>query len=131
MISRLQLMDAANTPKQFTWRKLNSDIFSTIDRLLYSCRTLLLKTFKNFWSLSMFDHAAMEATLQPFSTKSRHRNKLARLDSSLRDDPIIKEQIEQECSLACMLGHWDPHLKLEFLICVKQLSLRKLNPIVP
>ena len=122
MVEELQLTDSSNTLKQFTWRRPNSDTFSTIDRLLYSGGSLLLRTIKTNWALSLSDHAAIEATFQPTSFNNRSGPRLTRLDASLLDDPSIKEQIEIELRtlMADVPDHWDPHLKLEFMkMCLR------------
>ena len=124
MITELQLSDASNTLKEFTWRRPNSDIFSSIDRLLFSGRTLTLKNIKTNWALSLSDHAAIEASLQPNEANYQPRSKLSGLDPSLLDDPAIKEQVEQELRtmLSEIPGHWNPHQKLEFLkVCLRTL----------
>ena len=54
------LTDIWKDSSEFTWRRPNSDIFSTIDRILYTKEKLRITKLKTNWSLSLSDHAAVE-----------------------------------------------------------------------
>ena len=41
----------------------NSDIFSTIDRIIFSAKSLSITGIKSNWSLSLSDHAAVTVGL--------------------------------------------------------------------
>ena len=110
------LTDLWETNSAFTWRRANSDCFSTIDRLAYSGETLTLLKKKVDWSLSMSDHAAVVACFNYKSGGGGSKSKITRLDPNLLQNLEMKVKIETE--LREMIGGmpqgWDPHIKLEF-----------------
>ena len=120
-LDECELDDIWKVKHDFTWRRPNSDTFSTIDRIFFSKGKLNLLNCKSNWALSFSDHAAVEANfnknLEP-STKSR----IVRLDPSLAKDPETGNKIISEfrTMLATMPPDWDPHKKLEFSkMCIR------------
>ena len=110
------LSDLWGTNSTFTWRRPNSEIFSTIDRMAFSGDTLTLLSKKVNWSLSMSDHAAVEVAFDYKTTKQQTKSKVTRLDPSLLKIPAVKDGIERELRqmLGLMSPDWNPHLKLEY-----------------
>ena len=105
-----------------TWRRANSDTFSTIDRILFSKAFLEINAVSTNWSLSMSDHAAIELTLSQKGVATQGRSKITRLDPSLLKIPECKEKIVEE--FETMFAHagngWNPHLKLEYAkMCIR------------
>ena len=62
-MAELGLSDCWKRKTCFTWRRPNSDIFSTIDRILFSESLKLLDTKTN-WALSYSDHAEVTASFE-------------------------------------------------------------------
>ena len=60
----LNLTDIWERTSTFTWRRPNSDIFSTIDRILYSKSLLEISKVNVNWAFSQSDHAAIEASFK-------------------------------------------------------------------
>ena len=124
ILNDLNLKDIAI--KEFTWRRPNSDSFSSIDRMFYN-GNLKLKDAKVNWSVSMSDHAAIEAFFEIGKTDKRNGTRMSRLDPTLFKEERYKERIKQE--LRTMLitapNNWNPHLKLEYLkMCVRTVTER-------
>ena len=115
--------DNSKNKSKFTWRRANSDSFSTIDRILYTFNSVELCASETNWSLSFSDHAAVEAS---FNLKNeqppQHRSKITRLDPSVICDPttrpIILEEINRLMGQAPQ--HWNPHTRLEYSkMCIR------------
>ena len=110
------LVDIWDKYKGFTWRRPNSNIFSTIDRILYSTDTLKVLKLQDYWSLSCSDHAAIEANFESAENKVRVKTRISRLDPSIVKNKDLKEELEKGFNemMSMALETWDPHLKLEF-----------------
>ena len=118
----LELSDIWDDNEGFTWRRPNTDIFSTIDRIMFSKRTLETTVTEVNWSLSYSDHAAVESNFRYVNSKIRSRSKITRLDPSLAKETWSKVEIEQKFNemFATAGGSWDPHMKLEFAkVCIR------------
>ena len=102
--------------KSFTWRRGNSDIFSTIDRIMFSEKTLELEAVKSDWTLSLSDHAAVIAAFRKKDYDRPIRSKITRLDPSLAKNVVTSEEISRgfDEMIGTMPLDWIPHLKLEF-----------------
>ena len=121
-IENLDMKDIWDTSVGFTWRRPNTDTFSTIDRILYSNSKLKLEGVSENWSLSYSDHAAIEASFSPLNSQPTIRSKLTRLDPSLAKDEWSRNKIEKDFNemFATAPGHWDPHSRLEFAkVCIR------------
>ena len=121
-INHLELSDIWEKNAGFTWRRPNTDTFSTIDRILFSKNSLNVVSVSEIWSLSYSDHAAVEASFSRIDQKTRNRSKITRLDGSLAKIQWTKVKIEQDFNemLATMPADWDPHTKLEFAkMCIR------------
>ena len=116
------LEDCWVNKKAYTWRRPNSNIFSTIDRLLYSKNNLVLNEVKVNWSYGFSDHAALVAGLAMKDKTPLTRSKITRLDPTLAKDPYYKELIEAgfNTMYATTQSTWNPHLKLEYAkVCIR------------
>lgn len=116
----------ARDPK-FTWRRPNTDTFSTLDRILY--RSELLKPIGNGevdWSFGFSDHAAVKLNFKTPQEQVRPRgNRLPRLDPSLLNDERTKARLQEEFRslLEMALDTWDPHTKLEYAkMCLRTVA---------
>ena len=84
-MSNLDLIDvwSSRNCRLFTWRRPNSEIFSTIDRVGVSKdRFDILKTYTD-WSVSLSDHAAVIVELGHKNIRPKNRTRLVRLDPFL------------------------------------------------
>ena len=118
----LELNDCWETKKLFTWRRPNSDIFSTIDRQFFSRNKLILKNIDTIWSLGYSDHAAVVSNYVHKNKTLLPRSKITRLDPSLTKSPRYSSEIEDGfvTMLSTMPQEWNPHLKLEFAkVCIR------------
>ena len=111
-----QLKDSWEDGPAFTWRRPNSTIFSTIDRILYSSETMELSGIKEDWSYGFSDHAAIIASFKIKSKVQLQKSKITRLDPSLAKSSHYKELIIQGYNslIETIPEDWNPHLKLEF-----------------
>ena len=116
LIENIGLKDIWKLRKGFTWRRPNSSIFSTIDRILFSETHNSLKTLNVNWSLSFSDHAAVEVLLTPVGIPLHRKSRITRLDPSLAKHPDTKNKVLEGFNeiMGTMPSHWDPHMKLEF-----------------
>ena len=114
LLDELELVDI--NLKDFTWRRPNSDIFSTIDRI-FCQKNLLVKSAKVNWSLSMSDHAAIEAFLELPNRTKTNGSRITRLDPSLLKVESFKAKVKQELRdlMSQIPNDWTPHLKLEYV----------------
>ena len=112
-----QLVDIWETKRGFTWRRANSDSFSTIDRILYSKSSLKLGGVVENWSLSCSDHAALEVGFDLVRQAPQRRMRIARIEPSIIKSPELANQLTVGVNdlMRDVPGHWDPHMKLEFL----------------
>ena len=122
MADQSDLKDCLTERPTYTWRRPNSETFSTIDRILFSCENLKLISCRANWSLSFSDHAAVEAGFDRKDEKLNPRSKITRLDPSLAKDPDTGRKITEEFRemLATMPSNWEPFNKLEFSkVCIR------------
>ena len=111
----------------FTWKRANSDTFSTIDRILYQSSYLSPICINEDWSLSLSDHAAVEVGFKTLHKDTSRRSKIPRIDPSLAKDPAISKKLFDGVieMLATMPQGWDPHMKLEFSkVCIRTVAER-------
>ena len=117
----LNLMDVFEKKKSFTWRRPNTDCFSTIDHIFYSKDLFDLKSCETDWSMSMSDHAAVKVCLNGKTSNKSKRSRITRLDPSLlqgEEAEAIKTEIYAMIKDAP--AQWDPHLKLEYAkMCIR------------
>ena len=107
--------------KDFTWRRPNSEIFSTIDRIFYQ-KNLRLTSAKANWSLSMSDHAAIEANFELPNKIKTKGTRIPRLDPSLLKIETYKTRVKQEVGdlMSQIPNDWSPHTKLEYIkMCIR------------
>ena len=115
-LNLIDLKDAWENEAAFTWRRANSECFSTIDRIAYSFKSLKLTTIRPNWALSYSDHAAVEAGFEWVGKPRVNRIKIPRLDPSLAksNDTRIKLENGFREMIALMPNDWNPHLQLEY-----------------
>ena len=121
-IRTLGLTDCWEKEVKFTWRRPNSEIFSAIDRTLFSTNTLDLSSMQTNWSYGFSDHAAINANFSIKGKSSLTKSKITRLDPTLAKSPHYSSLIVQGFNemLETMPQHWNPHLKLEFAkVCIR------------
>ena len=122
------LKDIWERNRGFTWRRANTDCFSTIDRILYYKERFSPLDVKANWSLSCSDHAAVEVSFALVDAPVKARSRIPRIDPSLARSPIIGPIIfrEVEDMLKTMPMDWDPHKKLEFCkVCIRTVAERQ------
>ena len=127
LMSGTTLTDVWASHKAFTWRRANTDSFSTIDRLIFSSDVLLLKSVKANWALSFSDHSAVEVELDYRAKPTKTRTRIARIDPSIAKSPELARQLSDGVHdmMAGAPGNWDPHTKLEFLkVCIRTVAER-------
>ena len=79
----------------YTWRRPNTEVFSSIDRILYSKDIIQLADVKTDRSISASDHAAVIASFSMKLEERQNRAKIVRLDPSLMKDTETETKIEQ------------------------------------
>ena len=122
LMQNSNMSDIWENNSQFTWRRPNTDTFSTIDRILYSDKTVVANKVEVNWSLSYSDHAAVHVDFDWVAVRRATRSKITRLDPSLAKDEWAKPKIEQGYleMLSTMPPEWDPHKKLEYAkVCIR------------
>ena len=135
MINTANLEDLWATNPRYTWRRPNSDSFSTIDRFLYNKDLLKVETINVNWSLSFYDHAALEVRLQPVGQVKHSQSRFSRLYPILAKHPLTMELVIAGFTemIETMAHDWDPHMKLEFAklairtVCEKVQADRKVR----
>ena len=124
----LGVTDIWKEQPEFTWRRPNTDTFSTLDRILYRLEALRPVKAEVDWSLGFSDHAAVKVNFVKVSSEGRPKTtRLPRLDPSLLKDPRIKMRIEAELDslLSMAPGNWDPHMHLEYAkMCLRTVTER-------
>ena len=118
----LNLSDSWSDRSAFTWRRPNSNIFSTIDRILYSKAHLKLNAIRGNWSYGYSDHAAVRGGFSYLNKKAPMRSKITRLDPSLARNKDISLAIVEDYDemMTTVPPHWNPHMKLEFAkVCIR------------
>ena len=121
-LNDLNLTDIWEDEFLFTWRRPNSDIFSTIDRIAYSKSHLKLSYTNVNWALSYSDHAAVEVGFARVDAPIKQRSRLTRLDPSLLKNNEYRLTVERDFNelIKNMLPDWNPHLKLEYAkMCIR------------
>ena len=115
-MNSIDVRDSWENNSRFTWRRPNSNIFSTIDRILYSGETIELVTINEDWTYSFSDHAAVKASFKIKAKKHLQRSKITRLDPSLAQSSHYRNLVEQgyNALMSTVPNDWNPHLKLEF-----------------
>ena len=104
--------------KQFTWsaNRLGKQMFSTLDRVMYTKGNLKLKSKDVDWSLSLSDHAMVRATFDDPMSNRKGTNFIPRLDPRILDDEETCRIMDEE--FRTMMSHalqtWDPHVALEY-----------------
>ena len=127
MMDEADLQDVWDSNKGYTWNRSKTDIFSTIDRILFSKNFLALSSLKVNWSLSLSDHAAVETSFNILNKKAKPRVRIPRIDPSLAKAPETSSLLYNEFNtmLQTMPQDWDPHKKLEFAkVCIRSVSER-------
>ena len=122
LYSRNGLADLWQTKREFTWRRANTEMFSTIDRILYNPGAFEIVNMGTNWSLSLSDHAAVEVQFALRGKESNNRSRVTRLDPTLARIPECRVAIvaEVEQMLNDTPQGWDPHLKLEYAkMCIR------------
>ena len=116
------LRDAWENKCSYTWRRPNSDTFSTIDRILFSEDFFLLNDIKSDWTLSFSDHATIHAGFEIKGKKRTFRSKITRLDASLASSSAYAPRIRQEFEEMMLTApsDWSPHMRLDFAkMCIR------------
>ena len=110
------LADVWDKFRAFTWRRPNTDTFSTIDRIYYSKNSLRPAAVQDFWSLSCSDHAAIEGNFELIEQKPKIRARITRIDPSIVKNKELRERLIKgfEDMISTSLPSWNPHQKLEF-----------------
>ena len=122
LISTSNLTDSWDTYSGFTWRRPGTDIFSTIDRVVFCKSSIELLSIKEDWSISFSDHAAVVASFKEPETKSTRRSRITRLDPHLAKVEWSRQRIVEgfEEMFSTTPSNWDPHKKLEFAkMCIR------------
>ena len=119
----LNLKDVWENNTKFTWRRANSDSFSTIDRILFSGNEFKLTNCDTNWSLSCSDHAAVEACFNIKDEQApQRRSRITRLDPSVVNDPATRQEIVKEIENLILLAprDWNPHTRLDYAkMCIR------------
>ena len=122
MIGTANLVDLWADNPRYTWRRPNSEIFSSIDRALFNANLVEVEFLNVNWSLGFSDHAAIEIGFKKLAKESKQRSKIPRLDPSLIKDAAIRQKIIDEVNemYSKHLSSWNPHLKLEYAkVCIR------------
>ena len=122
-----RMRDLWDDNSSYTWRRGNTDTFSTIDRILYNYDSLKVVNKGTNWSVSYSDHAAVEVGLVLTTKEPQARSRITRLDPTLVQIPECKIAIETGVRdmLRDALQEWDPHLKLEYAkMCIRTVTER-------
>ena len=121
------LIDCWESESSFTWRRPNSDTFSTIDRIFFSKNVFKSISCTSNWALGFSDHAAVEAYFDKINLQSSRKSRLVRLDPTLVKDPVASEAITKEFNemFREALETWDPHMRLEYAkVCIRTVCER-------
>ena len=116
LIDSNNLSDIWESKASFTWNRANSDIFSTIDRILYKKANLETRNINVNWAVSNSDHAAVEASFAFTCKPMKSRSRIVRIDPYLAKDPTLSRKLIEGFNemISTMPNGWDPHNKLEF-----------------
>ena len=124
MFADANMLDIWENSSKFTWRRANSDVFSTIDRIFYSKDSFETVRVNTNWSLSFSDHAAVELglNLKNRTSSEGNRSKITRLDPSVVADLTLRTLIIEEVNRLLNMAQpdWNPHLKLDYAkMCIR------------
>ena len=122
ILATSDLSDVWESNHGFTWRRPGTDIFSTIDRIVYTNKSLKLVEVKSNWSMSFSDHAAVEASFDELLVKKGVRTRITRLDPYLAKTDWARQKIESDFNEMYLTAcpDWGPHMKLEFAkLCIR------------
>ena len=122
LIQSSNMSDLWEKKPVFTWKRANSDTFSTIDRIASNNTNLKICEKAANWSLSCSDHASVEVSFKVATDRSAKRSRITRLDPSLAKDPSAREAIISGYHemVSTAQGNWDPHTKLDFAkMCIR------------
>ena len=120
MFNTAELVDGwANVTKRFTWTNSRNgkQMFSTLDRIMYSDSKLTLKTKDVDWSLSLSDHAMVLATFSdPYSKAKTPFVPIPRLDPRVLEDDEARRILDGEFQTLMdnASPDWNPHVALEY-----------------
>ena len=128
LLSQAELVDGWQKVKAatscFTWTSNRSGMpsFSTLDRVLYTDSTFVLKRQVADWSMSVSDHAAVITHLDEIRANHTHADFIPRLDPRLLLDPEGTTAMDEV--FAEMYGQrsrdWSPHVSLEYCkMCIR------------
>ena len=123
----LGLKDIWSDRSTFTWRRPNTNVFSTIDRILYPESLLVATKTKVNWALSTSDHAAVIAGFRYKTVARSNKSKITRLDPSLLKCESLKLNFVHEVEVLLNEADegWDPHMKLEYSkMCIRTVAER-------
>ena len=124
MFADANMLDIWENSSKFTWRRANSDVFSTIDRIFYSKDSFETVRVNTNWSLSFSDHGAVELglNLKNRTSSEGNRSKITRLDPSVVADLTLRTLIIEEVNRLLNMAQpdWNPHLKLDYAkMCIR------------
>ena len=123
----LGLRDVWKDKSEFTWRRPNTDTFSTIDRVLFSESTMEIIHVTTEWALSASDHASVEVGLGLKEVDNGGKSKITRLDPSILKNVEGKAKFisEFETMYSCIGEGWNAHLRLEYAkMCIRTIAER-------
>ena len=124
-LDSLDLVDGWNfAEKTFTWTSCRNgkQVFSLLDRILYSEGKLRLLKKTADWSLSLSDHAAVTALLDFPNSLNNSKSFIPRLDPNILQDPECIEAMDEiyTTMMADSIPTWDPHTTLEYCkLCIR------------
>ena len=104
--------------KEFTWstNRNGKQIFSTLDRIMFSETKLILRKKEVDWSLSLSDHAMVLATFTSVVSNRKPCNFIPRLDPRILEDTDARRILDQEFEslMNNASADWTPHVALEY-----------------
>ena len=122
LVEEARLQDVWKSNVGYTWRRANSDTFSTIDRIMFPSDQFKLVSLKTNWALSCSDHAAVETSFMKGERMFPLKSRITRIDPYLAKDPWAKQKVIEGYNemMGTMPADWDPHKKLEFAkLCIR------------
>ena len=93
-LTNLGLKDIWSTGSEFTWRRPNTDVMSTIDRIIYNPAVVVVESINVDWSITMSDHAAIIIKIKGAADQAKSRVKIPRLDPSLLSIEHVKSKTD-------------------------------------
>ena len=101
-----------------TWssNRNGKQMFSTLDRIMFSEVNLSLLTKEVDWSLSLSDHAMVRATFKDLRSNRKPCNFIPRLDARILDDAETTRIMDTEFRnlMDNASPDWNPHVALEY-----------------